>query len=111
MALIYTAICNTQHKVDNFWLTGDDSEVIEAEKNIHCLKGHAFVSVYEGVVFGKSKTIRSRQCAKISRCVVIMPAIACALECRFQQTPIPKAEIATMLPYLIGVNGLNNGPI
>ena len=98
---------STRQRHDNgndLFLGGVNAEAVQTEEEIHGLEGHAFVSIHEGVVIGKTEAIGSSERGKIGIWVVMIP-VEGSFEGRFQETTVAESERAPVCLDLIGVDG------
>ncbi len=106
--LIEITTCQSEHGGDDFFLGNVDAEAVQAQEEIHGLKGHALVSIAEGMVARDAEAVGRGQSRKVGVRVVVK-SVAGPLERRFEEPTVAQSDSASVGLDLIRVDGEDVG--
>lgn len=104
MLLVEVALGEVHDDGNDFFLRGVDPKPVEAEEEVHGLKGHPFVAVQEGMVLRDPEAVGGGECEEIGVGFVV-EAIARPIQGGLEKGPVPDTERPTVILDLIGMDG------
>ena len=88
----------------DFFFANIDAEAIQAEEEVHGLKGHALVSVEERMVTCDTESAGCSECREVG-IGLVAESVARAPESGLEQATVTHADSASMGLDLIGMDG------
>lgn len=99
-ALVERSSGHVKHEPDDLGLLGDDPPAVEAEEDIHRLKGHALVAVHKRVVARESEAVGGREVNRFGIGLVV-PAVAGPCKRGMQKVVVAQPDRAAVLTNLV----------